>query len=88
MRKKKVVRKRIPQARYLRRSPESRVDVTRAEYNAIIDILNQRNVILNALRESLERLERAVDIQFKRTAEIQVELDEVRRAWQKLKSSS
>jgi hypothetical protein len=61
------------------------MDVTRAEFNRIIDILNERNVILNALREGRERLEHASEVQFHRIAQIQAELDEIKRAWQKMK---
>ncbi len=74
----------IPKARRVSRSPLNRVNVTRGEYNRIIDILNKRNVILNSLREELERVQHACEIQFKRTAQIQVELDEVNRVWARL----
>ena len=60
------------------------MDVRRAEYNYIIDVLNERKIILNRLREGLERLEQTADIQFKRIAQIQVDLDEVKNAWQKV----
>ena len=60
------------------------MDVTRAEYNYIIDVLNERKIILNRLREGLERLEQTADIQFKRIAQIQVDLDEVKNAWQRV----
>ena len=57
-----------------RRSPSKQSDVTRREYNEIIRILNQRGEILDGLRRELET-------QFKRMAQIQSELDEVRQAW-------
>jgi hypothetical protein len=69
----------IPKARSVPRPPLTRADVTRAEFNRIIDILNARNVILNALREGPERLEHAMDVQFHRIAQIQAELDEIKR---------
>jgi hypothetical protein len=71
--------RRIPRARRLQRSPLSRTDVTRAEYNRIIDILNERNIILNALREGLQRLEHAGGIQFTRIAELQADVDALKR---------
>jgi hypothetical protein len=70
-----------------RRKPVSRIPkaksraVTRAEYNALVDILNERGVILNGVQ-------RALQIQFQRIAQIQVELDEVRNAWAKTKRSA
>jgi hypothetical protein len=73
-------RRRIPHARRLARSPGHRTDVTRAEYNRIIDILNERNVILNGLREAVSTLQQASDTQFKRIAQIQAELDGIKRA--------
>jgi len=69
-------RLKIAKASRLRRSPLSRTDVTRAEYNNIIEVLNQRGEIINDLRRELE-------VQFKRIAQMQSELDEVRRAWVK-----
>jgi hypothetical protein len=78
---------RIPKARTLRRSSLQRVDVTRAEYNDIIDILNERNRILNALREAIDRLERADDVQFARTAQLQADLDLIKRALDRSKAS-
>ena len=85
MAKRRPASRRIPRARRLRRSPAQRVDVTRAEYNRIIDILNERNEILNALRASAEELRRDRDVQFKRIAQLQAELDDVKRASEKKK---
>jgi hypothetical protein len=73
-------RPRIAKAARLRRSPLNRTDVTRAEYNNIIEVLNQRGEIINDLRRELE-------VQFKRMAQMQSELDEVRRAWSRTKRS-
>lgn len=72
---KKIARKtpsRIAKAPRLR--VLSRTDVTRAEYNNIIAVLNQRGEMINELRREL-------DVQFKRMAQMQSELDEVRRVW-------
>jgi len=77
--------RRIPKARRLPRTAASRIDVTRAEYNRIIDILNERNGILNALREAIERLEQSSATQFKRMAQMQADLDEVKRAWERVR---
>jgi hypothetical protein len=71
---------RIAKAARIRQSSLSRTDVTRAEYNNIIEVLNQRGEIINGLRRELE-------VQFKRMAQMQSELDEVRRAWVKSKRS-
>jgi hypothetical protein len=45
-----------------------RTAVSRAEFNTVLDILKERGVILNGLRKDL-------DIQFKRIAQMQAELD-------------
>jgi hypothetical protein len=64
----------------VRRLPASkRTDVTREEYNELVDILNRRG-------EIVEEIQRELKTQFKRMAQIQTELDEVRRAWVKTKS--
>jgi hypothetical protein len=49
--------------------PKSRrIDVTRAEFDRVIDLVNERGRILNNLQENQE-------IQFKRIAQMQAELD-------------
>ena len=61
----------------VRRIPKSRrVDVTRGEFDRVIDLLNERGEILN-------NVIRNQDIQFQRIAQIQAELDQIRRAWMK-----
>jgi hypothetical protein len=76
----------IPKVHPIKRSRMSRVDVTRGEYNRIIDILNERNAVLNAIRDAIQRLEQADAVQLHRTGQIQLELDEVKRAWARIKS--
>jgi hypothetical protein len=83
-----TARRSIPKARRIARSPLSRTDVTRGEYNRIIDILNQRNVILNGLREAINRLEQASDVQFTRIAQLQADLDGIKKAWDRLRAAS
>ena len=46
--------------------------MTRAEFNNIIEVLNHRSEIINELRRELE-------VQFTRIAQMQSELDDVRR---------
>jgi hypothetical protein len=96
---------RIPKPRQLRRPRLRRGDVTRGEYTRVIEILNERNVILNALRKvvnelrreleieakrndrfesAVEQLKRDSEVQFKRIAQMQAELDIVRRAADKV----
>ncbi|HEY2905549.1 MAG TPA: hypothetical protein VGJ29_06585 [Vicinamibacterales bacterium] len=69
--KKRVVRKvrPVPTAK--------RVDVTRDEFDRVIALLSQRGDIINGIRHDL-------DIQFKRMAQIQGEVDEIQRAIQRL----
>jgi hypothetical protein len=57
-----------------------RMDVTRAEFNRIIDLLNERGDILNGLRHNQ-------DVQFHRIAQLQAELDQLKRAWERLNLS-
>jgi hypothetical protein len=83
--KRKQSPSRIPKARRVQRSALNRADVTRGEYNRIIDVLNERNVILNGLRDALQRVEQENAIQFKRIAQLQAELDEVTRTLQRQK---
>jgi hypothetical protein len=77
--KKSRSKKSRPKISAVRRpSPSKKVDVARQEYKEIIHILNQRGEIIEGLRRELET-------QFKRMAQIQSELDEVRRVWLKNK---
>jgi hypothetical protein len=78
---------RIPKARRLSGSPLSRIDVTRGEYNRIIDTLNERAVILNEFRSAISALQQASDVQFKRIAQLQAEVDHIKRAWLRMKMS-
>ena len=64
------------------------MDVTRGEYNRIIDTLNERNKNVNVLRDGVSDLQQASDIQFKRIAQIQADLDGIKRAWEKMKVTS
>jgi hypothetical protein len=65
--------RRPPVAKVKRIPRDGRVDVTRAEFNRVIDILNERGKVLIALQQNQE-------IQFKRMAQMQAELDEVHRS--------
>jgi hypothetical protein len=86
MKRRRTVAPRIPKARPLRTPPLSRVDVTRAEYNQIIDVLNERNAILNGLREAVRTLEHVSDIQFKRFAQLQADVDRIVQALDRRKA--
>lgn len=69
----------IPKARIIRPSPLTRIDVRRGEFDRLIRILNERNAMLNALRDAVQGLERASEVQFKRIAQMQAELDQLKR---------
>ena len=64
--------RRIPVAR--------RIDMTRAEFNRLIAQLNERSEIINDLRHN-------PDVQFQRLAQLQAELDLLRRAFEKPRAS-
>ena len=63
------------------------MDVTRGEYNRIIDTLNERATILNEFRNAINALQQASEVQFKRIAQIQAEVDRLNRAWSRMKMS-
>ena len=71
---------RLRKAARLPRSPLSRKDVTRGEYNRIIDLLNERAMVLNEFREAITGLEHMSEIQFKRIAQLQADVDGFKRA--------
>jgi hypothetical protein len=76
------VRKGTQGKRRIKQAPSipkaQRIDVTRAEFNRVIDMLNERGTILNDLRHNQ-------DLQFQRIAQIQAQLDEIKRAWERMK---
>ena len=64
-------------AKKIRRIPKAkRQGVTREEYNALVEILNQRGEILAGIQKTL-------DLQFQRIAQLQAEFDQIRSAWTK-----
>ena len=72
--------RRRPSHRAIPRIPKSRrFDVSRGEFNHVIDLLNERGKILQEYRVSLDQMRRDLDIQFKRIAQLQLELDQAKR---------
>jgi len=66
----------------LRRVPKSRrIDVTRAEFDRVIDLLNERGRMVNEMAEQLDRNTRSIQVQFARFAQIQAELDRIKRSF-------
>jgi ribosome-binding protein aMBF1 (putative translation factor) len=62
----------------LKRTPaRKRRDLRREEFDRLVEIVNQHGELINDARRDL-------DIQFKRTAQIQSELDETQRSLQRL----
>jgi Ribonuclease G/E len=60
-------------------SKSRRVEVRREEFNQLVDLLNERGELLNAvIREQ--------KIQFERIAQLQADVDRLRREWERLKS--
>ena len=63
-----------------RRIPKAKQrGVTRDEYNALVDILNERGEIIANIQKTL-------DLQFQRIAQLQAEFDQIRTAWTKTRT--
>lgn len=63
--------RRFSKRRRIARIPRAkRRDVTRGEYNALVDLLNERGEIISEIQRTLE-------VQFRRIAQIQAELDAI-----------
>jgi len=58
-----------------------RVDVRRDEFNQLVDLLNERGKVLNLLIQEQQ-------IQFQRIAQLQAQLDLLKRELQRLKSGA
>lgn len=69
VRMKRAPRPRIPR--------HKRVDVTRGEFVSLIELLNARATFMDQMRQDL-------DVQFKRIAHMQAELDALKTAIRKL----
>lgn len=69
--------KRAPRPRIPR---HKRVDVTRGEFDSLIELLNARATFMDQIRQD-------VDVQFKRIAHMQAELDALKIAIRKLTSA-
>ena len=67
----KLARRRVRKVKTLAKG--RRVGISRAEFNGLIDMLNERGDTLNALL-------RNQDIQFQRIAQLQAEVDLLKRA--------
>ena len=55
------------------------MEVRRDEFDQLVDLLNERGELLNALI-------REQRIQFERIAQLQADVDRLRREWERLKS--
>ncbi len=66
----------IPEAR--------RIDVTRAEFNNVIEMLNRRGKVIQEYGDMLASIRQELDIQFRRIAQIQAELDDMKLSSGKL----
>ena len=63
-----------------------RTAVPRDEYNRLIDTLNERGELLRRLLQDHEHLLKEQQIQFQRIAQVQAELDLIKKQWARLKS--
>jgi hypothetical protein len=54
--------------------------VSRAEFNDVLSMLRERG-------EIIARLQRDLDVQFRRIAQLQAELDQVKRAWERMRTT-
>jgi hypothetical protein len=75
---KRTTQRRVGKATRLPLS--KRMDVSRAEFNRVIARLNERGEIINDLRHNQ-------DVQFQRLAQLQAELDLIRRAWERSRTT-
>jgi len=67
---------RIPKAR--------QTGVSRDEFNRVIEMLNQRGKVLEEYGNALTTIRRDLDVQFRRIAQLQAELDQIKQAWAKM----
>lgn len=68
-----AIRRKVP-----RIQKAKRLQVTREEYNGLVDLLNERGQMIARLRQDL-------DTQFKRIAQMQVQIDDVQAGRTKIR---
>jgi hypothetical protein len=78
-----MTRKRLRKATRIPKS--QRMDITRSQLDRCIEILNRRTDIINEILRQVEANTRAIDVQFTRMAQMQADIDLIRRAWTKRK---
>jgi hypothetical protein len=71
--------RRLPRVPQPRKPGRRRDDVSRAEFNDVLVLLRERGEIITRLRHDL-------DIQFRRIADLQGELDRIKHAWQRVQT--
>ncbi len=54
--------------------------VTRAEFDRMVDALNERGRLIEELREEIERSRRVLKVQFERMAQMQMDIDLLKRS--------
>jgi len=74
---KRSGRKRKPRIRAS--AKVARNQVSRAQFNRVVQTQTERGVIIAEIRREL-------DVQFRRMAQLQAELDALKQAWQRMKS--
>jgi len=59
------------------------VHVTRREFNRVVSVLNKRASIFDEHAVVLSQIQRDLDVQFRRIAQIQQELEEIKKSVRK-----
>jgi hypothetical protein len=57
----------------------------KARMDELVKLLNERAEFIDALRRDLDAVRHDTDLQFKRTAQVQADIDLVKRTWEKSK---
>jgi hypothetical protein len=78
-------RTRLPKAPLIPKS--RRLDVTRGEFNGLIELLNRRSAVINEIGQQVEKNARNIEVQFTRIAQIQADLDQIKRTLTRLNAA-
>lgn len=71
----------LARKRRIRRLPKGRrIDVRREELNRLIDLLNENGEAIREVRARVEQQSRTLEIQFTRIAQIQADLDHLKKS--------
>ena len=84
--RKDSARRQLPTPKDIERYRVKRMNPSSEEYHRLLEMMDERAEIINELREAIYALRRVTEVQFTRMAQMQMDLDGIKRAWERDKA--